>query len=202
LRGYPWVFLGAVAKMEGEVSPGEIGEVYSMEGQFLGIGHLNPHSQIILHLLSQKQEELDNNFFRERLRKASVLREIWLKEKTNAYRIVNGEGDFLPGLIVDCYGKIFLLQCLTAGMERLKGLLTDLLVNDFLPQTIYERSDTVMRKEERLPETAGLLYGEEVPDQIEIEEYGCRFKVDVKRGQKISFYLDQSENRFTLKGLS
>ena len=202
LRGHPWVFSGAVAKVEGEVSPGDDGEVYSIDGQFLGIGHLNPHSQIILRLLTQKKEELKIDFFRERLSRAAFLRKIWLKGKTNAYRMVNGEGDFLPGLIVDCYGKIFVLQCLTAGMERLKGLLTDLLVNDFLPQSVYERSDATTRKEEGLSEATGLLYGNEVPDRVEIEEYGCRFRVNVKKGQKTGFYLDQRENRFALKELS
>jgi 23S rRNA (cytosine1962-C5)-methyltransferase len=202
LRGHPWVFSGAVAKMEGEVSPGEIGEIYSTEGKFLGIGHLNPHSQIVFRLLTQKKEDLKIDFFRQRLSKAASLREIWLKGKTNAFRMVNGEGDFLPGLIVDCYGKIFVLQCLSAGMERLKGLLTDLLVSDFLPQSIFERSDAAIRKEEGLEESRSLLYGKEVPDWIEIEEYDCHFKVDVKRGQKTGFYLDQRENRFILKGLS
>ena len=202
LRGHPWVFSGAVAKIEGEVAPGDVGEVYSMDGQFLGIGHLNSHSQIILRLLTRKKEDLKIDFFRERLSKAAYLRETWLKEKTNAYRMVNGEGDFLPGLIVDRYGRTFVVQCLTAGMERLKGLLTDLLVNGFLPQSIYDRSDAATRKEEGLSEASGLLYGKEVPDRIEIEEYGCRFRVDVKRGQKTGFYLDQRENRFALKELS
>ena len=202
LRGHPWVYSGAVSKVEGEVSPGDFGEVYSAEGQFLGTGHLNPYSQIIFRLLTQKKENLKIDFFRERLSKAAFLREICFKGKTNAYRMVNGEGDFLPGLIVDCYGKTFVLQCLTAGMERLKGLLTDLLVNGFFPQSIYERSDAATRKEEGLSEASGLLYGKEVPDRIEIEEYGCRFRVDVKRGQKTGFYLDQRENRLTLKELS
>ena len=202
LRGHPWVFSGAVEKVEGDVSPGDIGEVYSREGHFLGIGHLNPHSQIILRVLTQKKEELNIDFFRERISKAAVLREKWLKGKTNAYRLVNGEGDFLPGLMIDCYGGIFVLQCLTAGMERLKGLLTDLIVRDFRPQSVYERSDVATRREEGLSESSGLLFGKEVPDRIEIEEFGCHFRVNVKRGQKTGFYLDQRENRFSLEELS
>ena len=202
LRGHPWVFSGAVEKVEGDVSPGDIGEVYSREGHFLGIGHLNPHSQIILRVLTQKKEELNIDFFRERISKAAVLREKWLKGKTNAYRLVNGEGDFLPGLMVDCYGGIFVLQCLTAGMERSKGLLTDLIVRDFRPQSVYERSDVATRREEGLSESSGLLFGKEVPDRIEIEEFGCHFRVNVKRGQKTGFYLDQRENRFSLEELS
>ena len=201
-RGHPWVFSGAVEKVEGDVSPGDIGEVYSREGHFLGIGHLNPHSQIILRVLTQKKEELNIDFFRERISKAAVLRDKWLKGKTNAYRLVNGEGDFLPGLMVDCYGGTFVLQCLTAGMERLKGLLTDLIVRDFRPQSVYERSDVATRREEGLSESSGLLFGKEVPDRIEIEEFGCHFRVNVKRGQKTGFYLDQRENRFSLEELS
>ena len=202
LRGHPWVFSGAVEKVEGDVSPGDIGEVYSREGHFLCIGHLNPHSQIILRVLTQKKEELNIDFFRERISKAAVLRDKWLKGKTNAYRLVNGEGDFLPGLMVDCYGGTFVLQCLTAGMERLKGLLTDLIVRDFRPQSVYERSDVATRREEGLSESSGLLFGKEVPDRIEIEEFGCHFRVNVKRGQKTGFYLDQRENRFSLEELS
>jgi len=202
LRGHPWVFSGAVAKMEGEVSPGDVGEVYSSEGQFLGLGHLNPHSQIILRILTRKKEELKIDFFKERISEAAILRGKWFSGKTNSYRVVNGEGDFLPGLIVDCYGKVIVLQCLTAGMERLKEILTNLLVKAFLPQSVYERSDASTRKEEGLSEENGLLYGEDIPERIEIQEYGCRFRVNVKRGQKTGFYLDQRENRFSLKGLS
>ena len=201
LRGHPWVFSGAVAKVEGEVSPGDTGEVYSAAGDFLGTGHLNPRSQIFLRLLTRKKEALNIDLFRVRLSRAVALREIWLKNKVQAYRMVNGEGDFLPGLIVDCYGKVFVSQFLTAGMERLKGPLVDLLVDEFHPQSIYERSDVPARKEEGLSETTGLLYGQEVPDRIETEEYGCRFGVDVKRGQKTGFYLDQRENRFALQEL-
>jgi 23S rRNA (cytosine1962-C5)-methyltransferase len=202
LRGHPWVFSGAVAKVEGEVFPGAVGEVYSREGQFLGMGHLNPHSQIIFRLLTHQKGPLEDHFFNEKILKAAVLREGWFGVKTNAYRVINGEGDFLPGLIVDRYGETFVLQCLTAGMERIKGLLTHLLVNHFHPVSLYERSDVAIRKEEGLPEVSGLLFGQDVPERVEIEEYGCHFRVNIKRGQKTGFYLDQRENRFSLKELS
>ena len=107
LRGHPWVFSGAVAKVVGEVSPGDVGEVYSSDGQFLGLGHLNPHSQIILRVLTQKKEELGENFFAERISRAARFRRDGLKGGTNAYRIINGEGDYLPGLIVDRYGQYY-----------------------------------------------------------------------------------------------
>jgi len=202
LRGHPWVFSGAVARVEGEVSPGEVGEVYSQGGQFLGRGHINPRSQIIVRLLTQKKDELGEEFFRGRISRAVVLRKDWLKGKTNAYRVINGEGDFLPGLIAERYGETLVFQCLTAGMDRLKEMLINLLVKELRPQSIFERSDVATRNEEGLPESSGLLYGKDVPEWIEIEEHGCRFRVNVKKGQKTGFYLDQRENRFSLRELS
>jgi 23S rRNA (cytosine1962-C5)-methyltransferase len=203
LRGHPWIFSGAVARVEGEVSPGEVGGVYSQGGQFLGFGHINPRSQITVRLLTQKKEELGESFFRDRISRAAVLREEWSRGRTNAYRVINGEGDFLPGLIVDRYGETLVLQCLTAGMDRLKEMLTHLLVKEFHPQSIYERSDVATRSEEGLAESSGLLYGKDVPEEwIEIEEQGCRFRVNVRKGQKTGFYLDQRENRFVLRRLS
>lgn len=202
LQGHPWVFSGAVERIDGEVSPGQVGEIYTKEGQFLGIGHVNPLSQIIFRCLSQRSEDLDSHFFRSRILRASRIREDRYKERTNSYRLINGEGDFLPGLIVDRYGEVLVLQCLTAGMDQHKEILTQLLAKEFQPKTIFERSDVAVRSEEGLPESRGLLYGKEVPEFIEIEEYGCRFKVNVKRGQKTGFYLDQRENRFLLRGFS
>jgi 23S rRNA (cytosine1962-C5)-methyltransferase len=202
LRGHPWVFSGAVAKVEGEVSPGDVGEVCSEGGQFLGLGQINPRSQIILRLLTGKKEELGEDFFRGRISRAVGLREDWLRGKTNAYRVINGEGDFLPGLIVDRYGETLVLQCLTAGMDRLKEMFIHLLAKGLRPQSIYERSDVMTRNEEGLAESSGLLYGKNIPEWIEIEEEDCRFRVNVKKGQKTGFYLDQRENRFSLKRLS
>jgi 23S rRNA (cytosine1962-C5)-methyltransferase len=202
LRGHPWVFSGAVATVEEQVSPGEVGEVYSQAGQFLGRGHINPRSQIIVRLLTQKKEELGESFFRERISRAVVLRKDWSRGKTNAYRVINGEGDFLPGLIADRYGETLVLQCLTAGMDRLKEMSINLLVKELRPQSIYERSDVMTRNEEGLAEQSGLLYGKDVPDWVEIEEHGCRFRVNVRKGQKTGFYLDQRENRFSLRELS
>jgi 23S rRNA (cytosine1962-C5)-methyltransferase len=199
LRGHPWVFSGAVAKIEGGISPGDMGEVYSKDGQFLGTGYVNPHSQIVFRLLGQEKLRSLDQLVRRRISRAASLREAWFKDKANAYRLVNGEGDFLPGLVVDCYGETLVLQISTAGMERLKPGLIETLVRDLHPRTIFERSDVPTRKEEGLPEKVGHLYGEEITDRVDIEEYGCRFRVDVRRGQKTGFYLDQRENRFSIR---
>ncbi len=202
LRGHPWVFSGAVARAEEDLVPGGMAEVYSKEGRFLGIGYFNPASQIVLRLLTREKEDLDASFFMDRIRRASALREKGLGGKTNAYRIINGEGDFLPGLIVDRYGEALVLQCLTLGMERLKKLILELLIKQFNPRSIYERSDVPARTEEGLHPEKGLLYGEEVVAPVEIEEYGCRFRVDIKEGQKTGFFLDQRESRFLLQSIS
>ncbi len=202
LRGHPWVFSGAVARIEGEVTPGEVGEVYSQGGPFLGRGHINPRSQIIVRLLTQKREELGEGFFRGRVSRAVALRKDWSIGKTNAYRVINGEGDFLPGLIADRYGEVLVLQCLTAGMDRMKEIFIPLLAKELRPKSIYERSDVMTRSEEGLAEQSGLLYGKDVPEWIEIEEQGCRFRVNVEKGQKTGFYLDQKENRLFLREFS
>jgi 23S rRNA (cytosine1962-C5)-methyltransferase len=202
LRGHPWVFSGAVAKIEREVTPGDIAQIFSMEGQFLGIGHVNPHSQIIFRLLSRKDEPLDIHFLKGRISAAAEWRERWFMGKTNAYRMVNGEGDFLPGLILDRYGDVLVLQFLTAGMDRWKPLLVDLLVKEYSPKSIYERSDVATRKEEGLPQVSGLLHGKEISLPVEIREFNGRFHVDVKRGQKTGFYLDQRESRAMLSSMA
>jgi 23S rRNA (cytosine1962-C5)-methyltransferase len=197
-RGHPWIFSGAVEKEEGEVSAGDLGEVFSHDGTFLAVGHLNPGSQIVFRLLSRKRGEDPGDLLRERIAKAVAWRERSLRGKTNAYRLVNGEGDFLPGLILDRYGEILVLQLLTAGMDRWRNLLIGLLVEILRPSVVYERSDAVSRREEGLPEKRGLLHGDGMPNLLEIEEYGAHFMIDVGKGQKTGFYLDQRENRHFL----
>jgi 23S rRNA (cytosine1962-C5)-methyltransferase len=202
LRGHPWIFSGAVAGIEGSVSPGDLGEAYSHGGRYLGTGYLNPHSQIVFRLLTRWREEIGLPFFRRRLRSAAALRGSLLKGETNAYRLINGEGDFLPGLVVDRYGDVLVAQFLTAGMDRFKEMILFLLAEEAHPAAIYERSDAAVRREEDLPVRSGQVYGEQIPERIGIEEEGCRFQVSVKGGQKTGFYLDQRENRLFVRGIS
>ncbi len=198
-RGHPWVYSGAVEREEGEISAGDLGEVCSHDGTFLGVGHLNPTSQIVFRLLSRTRGEDPRDLLRERIAKAAMRREGSFQGKTDAYRLVNGEGDFLPGLVLDRYGEVLVLQLLTSGMDRWRDLLVDLLRESFRPSVVYERSDTATRREEGLPERRGLLHGDEVPKPLEIHEYGARFWIDIEKGQKTGFYLDQRENRRLLR---
>jgi 23S rRNA (cytosine1962-C5)-methyltransferase len=202
LRGHPWVFSGAVTALDTGIAPGEIADVYSSDGRFLARGQANPLSQIIVRVLTRKEENVGPDFYRRRIQTALALRKGRGHGTAPAFRLINAEGDFLPGLVVDRYGEVLVLQCLTAGMERPKGLIVELLVDLLRPLTVYERSDVSARKEEGLPETQGLLYGTTAPERLEIEEEGCRFLVDVKNGQKTGFYVDQADNRLEVQRLS
>jgi 23S rRNA (cytosine1962-C5)-methyltransferase len=202
LRGHPWIFSGAVAGLEGEVLPGEVGEVYSSRGQYLGTGHINPRSQILCRLLTTQREVVDTSFLRRRILQAFRLRREWFPEEIHARRMVNGEGDFLPGLIVDRYGDLLVMQCLTAGMERWKEDIVNVLAEELRPESIYERNDAAVRREEGLPSSKGFLRGKTLPDSIEVREGEARFQVRFQEGQKTGFYLDQRENRDRVRAIS
>lgn len=194
---HPWVFSGAIARVEGSVEPGQPVEVLSSRGEWLACGDYNPRSQIALRLLTfHPDEAVEAAFWRRRLLAALARRRETpgLAEAT-ARRLVYAESDGLPGLIVDQYGEWLVLQALTLGMEQRKGEIVALLQELLAPRSIYERSDVDVRAQEGLSQCVGPLAGEEPPDIVEITEDGLRFCVDLRRGHKTGFYLDQRENR-------
>ncbi len=196
IRGFhPWIFSGAIDLLDDNFKTGDLAKVYSNDESFLGIGYLNPRSQIAVRMLTFQDEEIDGPFFIRRMEAAKKLREDFLPPKTNAYRLIHSEGDFLPGLIVDRYGDYLVTQFLTAGMDALKSVLVDAIKKVFPSKGIYERDDSESRRQEGLGESLAALIGEEPPDYVKIEEYGNRFLVDIKHGQKTGFFLDQRENR-------
>lgn len=200
LRRHPWVFSGAIASVQGDPQPGETVDVVSSQGRFLARGAYSPQSQIVVRIWSfEADEHITPAFFRERLQRAINGRNLLRNNGTaTAYRLVNAESDGLPGLIVDRYADFLVCQFLTAGVERWKQEIITAL-SELLPvQGIYERSDVDVRQKEGLPESAGLLNGQEPPERIEIQEGSLRFLVDVRRGHKTGFYLDQRENRAIL----
>jgi len=197
LNRHPWVFSGAIARVEGSPRAGDIVEVADHTGQPLALADYNPHSQITLRLLTfDPSETIDAAFWHRRL-EASLKRREALPAAGDhtAERLVHAESDGLPGLIVDRYGDWLILQALTLGMDRRKGLLADLLWEILRPRGLYERSDVDVRAQEGLPEVTGLLRGEAPPEAVEIVEHGLRFQVDLYRGHKTGFYLDQRLNR-------
>lgn len=196
LRGEPWVFANEVLRVEGEGKQGDVCRVCAADGRFVALGYINHLSKIIVRVLSYKEEPIDETFFERRIRAALNYR--LALGYDCAYRVVFGESDLLPALIVDKYGDYLSCQFLSLGMEKRKQLIVDILVKIFNPKGIYERSDVAVRKKEGLEEKTGLLYGE-VPDEVIIEENGLKMIVDIKGGQKTGYFLDQKENRAELK---
>jgi 23S rRNA (cytosine1962-C5)-methyltransferase len=193
---HPWIYSGAVAKTEGDPSPGDTVDVLSVHGDFLGRGYFNPTSAIRVRLLTyDPTEEIGPGLFEQRIGGACQIRSDLFPSETTAYRLINGEGDLLPGLIVDRYGEYLVVQITTMGMERWRSDLLRILQEKTAPKAIYERSDTPVRRSEGLKSIRAHLLGSEIPPLIEIQEGGSRFWVDVVEGQKTGFYLDQRDNR-------
>jgi len=175
-------------------------DVYSLRNVFLGRGYFNQKSQIAIRLLSRKPVPIDESFFRYRLEAAYHRRKL-LQLNTTAYRMVYGEADFLPGLIVDRYGDFLVLQILTLGMEMFRDTLISLLIDLINPKGIYERSDVKQRTYEGLEEKKGLIWGQ-VPDSLPFVENNLTFSANVANGQKTGFFLDRRDNRLLVKTLS
>ncbi len=201
---HPWVFSGAVERIEGEPAQGDIVTVADTRGRFIGRGFYNPASQIMVRLFSwNENEQIDEGFWHARLRQAIRLRHdtLRLSQTTNAYRLVYSESDGLPGLIVDRYGDYLVVQHLTAGIAARKDMLLDALLEQLRPHGIMERSDAEELQREGIAPARGLVRGEEPEAFVEIECDGLKFLVDLRGGHKTGFYLDQRENRLAIAGL-
>lgn len=190
---YPLVYRDEVAEVSPSVEDGDLVTLLDERGKFLAWGTFSAKSHVAFRVLTLQDEPVDRDFFANRLQKAFEQRK-HLREITNAVRLVHAEADFLPGLIVDRYDEFAVIQVRTKGMERLRNLWFEPLLELLKPRGVYERSDMEGRKEEGLAPFKGLLYGT-VPERIEIVEHGLRFLVDVERGLKTGFYLDQRDNR-------
>jgi 23S rRNA (cytosine1962-C5)-methyltransferase len=192
--GHLWIYRSDLIGKP-DVESGSVVRVLDYRGRFLAMAHYHEESEISLRLLSQKEEAIDRNFWRNRLESATQWRR-QITTNTNAYRLVHSEGDLLPGLIVDRYADSFSIQTLTRGMDLLKPMWVELLNEAFQPLLIVERNDVKVRQLEHLPLTAGLLHGNPADlGEILIEENGIRFAVDLIQGQKTGAFLDQRENR-------
>jgi 23S rRNA (cytosine1962-C5)-methyltransferase len=197
LRNHPWIFSSAVSEVRGNPEVGETVEVFASDSAWLGFGAFSPYSQIRTRIWSRDpSEEINKNFFVNRIVSAIQSRADLFKGKHNtAYREVFAESDGLPGLIIDRYDEVRVVQFLSAGAERWKETILDLLVGRGDCKTIYERSDIDVRELEGLPKAHGLLWGKEPEDLICIEESGMQYYVDIRQGHKTGFYMDQRENR-------
>lgn len=196
-RFHPWVFSGAIATMEGQPKDGEVVEVYSKQGEYLATGHYQDGS-IAVRLFSFQQTEPNLAFWTEKLRKAVVYRQqlgVVDAEHTTCYRLVHAEGDGLPGLIIDIYGKTAVLQCHSIGMHREREQLTTALLGIYGDklEAVYDKSAETLPKNYAESVENSYLYGQSSP--AEVLENGHRFYVNWESGQKTGFFLDQRENR-------
>jgi 23S rRNA (cytosine1962-C5)-methyltransferase len=200
LAGHPWIYRGEIERIEGDAAPGAIADVLDARRRFVGRGYINPRSQIAVRLLTRGDEAIDERFLRRRLQDALDLRKRWIGD-AEAYRVVHSEADRLPGLIVDRYGEVLVVQFLTAGIEALSGPLVAALMEIVRPRGIYARNDAPARQLEGLDRTGGFLHGQ-FETLIHISEAGVRFWVDVAAGQKTGLFLDQRDNRVRLRSFA
>lgn len=189
----PWIFSGAIAEARDFERDGQLCRVVH-NGAVVATGYLNTRTTIAVRVLVYGEESIDQGFLRSRMEAAWAMRKALLGDCSDSCRIINGEGDDLPGLVVDKYGDYLVVQSSTAGMDLLLEDIVAVLVAMFRPRGIYEKSRSSARAPEGVPPRAGILHGA-VPPEVEIREHGMRFVVDIPEGQKTGFFLDQRENR-------
>jgi 23S rRNA (cytosine1962-C5)-methyltransferase len=204
LRRHPWVFSGAVAQVQGEPQDGDTVQVQSAAGDFLAWGAYSGASQIRLRLWSWKQaDRVDEAFIHALLERSIKSRRSRLNPlETDSLRLVHGESDGLPGVVIDQYGETLVMQLLSTGAEHWRETIAQTAMQLSGAQRVYERSDADVRLLEGLPERCGPVLGSEPPEHILITENGMRYKVDVRQGHKTGFYLDQRSNRARLRFLA
>jgi 23S rRNA (cytosine1962-C5)-methyltransferase len=192
--GHPWLFSGAFEALP-DLEPGSLCRVEDDRGHFVAVAYVNPTRSLAVRVLSWREIDSVQDLLEARVTTALALRAAILGPDTDACRLVASEGDFLPGLVVDRYADVLVVQVQTAGMERLLDRVIEILAERVRPASIFERSDIPVRREEALPMRKRLVWGAPLPAEIEIRENGLRFGVNPESGQKTGFFLDQREHR-------
>ena len=191
LAGHLWIYRSDV--LECEASPGSIVAVRDKKGRVYGRAFYSSNSLITLRLITHEDQDIDRRFWRQRLEQASQLRQQVVRN-SDVFRLVHGEGDWMPSIVVDRYGEALSIQTLSQGAEQLKPVLKELLIELFDPQTIVERNDSKVRALEGLPQTASILHGTNRTEMV-CHENGLPFHYELLSGQKTGAFLDQRENR-------
>lgn len=198
--GHLWVYAGHIDEVRGEPATGDVVDIMAPNGKFVARGLYNPHSKIRVRLLTFDAEPITEQFWRGRVAQAIRLRQRIVSD-TNAYRLLYGEADQLPGLIVDHYNDVLVMQTLSYGMDRRKALLADLLCQEAGVGRIYLRNDAKSRSLEGLPIEKGFLRGGGAT-RVEVQEGRASFLIDIERGQKTGWFCDQRENRLAAARLA
>lgn len=192
-QGRPWIYTDEIQGYDGQYQNGDIVEVYNFKDNFIGKGYINDASKITIRIMTRDiNEEIDEDFFRKRLKAAWDYRKKIID--TSSCRFVFGEADFLPGLTIDKYEDYYVVQSLTLGIDKYKPIIVKLLVEEYGAKGVYERSDANVRELEGMEQTKGFLT-EPFDTMIQITENGVKYTVDIENGQKTGFFLDQKENR-------
>lgn len=196
-RRHPWLFSNAIARVDGDPKRGELVSIYSAAGQWLAYAGYSPDSQIRARVWSfDKRVTVNTQFFIEKLQQAQAGRDILAQfSKTNSYRLIAGENDGLPGVTIDRYADVLVIQLLSAGADACREMLLDALKSTYPQCAIYERSDVDVRRKEGLEPVTGLLHGKLPEQPMVIEENGLKLWVNVETGHKTGYYLDQRNNR-------
>ncbi len=199
-NGHPWIFSNEVEKLDDYIKPGEIVDVFFHDGKFAGRGYINPKSQILVRLLTRnKKDEINEHFFVDRIAQCWEYRKkIGYKENC---RLVFGEADELPQLIIDKFNDYFVIQTLALGIDKWKPVFVKAINQLFKPKGIYERNDVPVRELEGLQQVKGFL-SEPFNTQIIINENGLKFYVDLENGQKTGYFLDQQDNRRAIQRIA
>ncbi len=191
--GHPWVYGNEIRAPLAELTAGELVTLTGRDGAVLGTGYANPHSLITVRILDRESGSIDAGFFAQRLEKAAALRHR-VRPGARCYRLCYGEGDDLPGLVVDRYEDVFVVASHTAGMDKLLPLAVEALVRAFAPRGVLVKSDSSDRKLEGVEPVIEVVHGE-VPSELEVEIEGARFVLHLAAGQKTGFFVDQADNR-------
>jgi len=202
-RRHPWVFSGAVAKVQGNPGPGETIGLWSATGEFLAVAAYSPASQIVARVWDWKERAIDRAFFDAHIKRAVEQRRTLLQDTdTDAVRLVHGESDGLPGVVADRYGDTVVLQLSSTGADRWRAEIADALLEASGAGRIWERSDADVRQLEGLAPVTAALRGAREPTRITVTENGLKFGVDLEHGHKTGFYLDQRDNRRRVRELA
>jgi len=202
-RRHPWVFSGAVAKVQGNPDAGDTVEIRSATGERLAIAAYSPKSQIVARVWDWQETAIGQDFFSKRIARAVEQRRALLDgSDTDAIRLVHGESDGLPGVVADRYGDTLVLQLTSAGAERWREVIADTLLDVSGASRIWERSDAEVRALEGLAPVTAALRGAREPTRIAISEHGLQFEIDLEHGHKTGFYLDQRDNRRRVRALA
>jgi 23S rRNA (cytosine1962-C5)-methyltransferase len=193
-HGHPWLFSGAIAAVEGKPGPGEIVLTVDASGRPIGLGFYNTGNIALRLFTGDPTVRIDAGFWRSRIERALTLRRRVIPPETDAYRLINAEGDGMPGLVCDNYNGYLVMTIGTAGMEKWREIVIGLLLEIATPVGIFERSEGRSRQLEGLPDRICRVAGD-IPESVEIRENGLRFEVDLLTGQKTGFFLDQRRNR-------